>query len=1277
MLTAGGSGYSHWRDLAVTRWREDVTCDPGGTYIFLRDADSGACWSAGYQPLGGEPDSYEVTFTEDRAEFVRRDGSIETRLEVIVAPEDDTELRRISLTNLGSDTRVIELTSYAEVVLAPVAADAAHPAFSNLFVRTEWVSECEALLATRRPRTPNEAQLWMAHVVAVDGGTVGAPQWETDRAQFLGRGRGVRDPVAVTDARPLSNTVGPVLDPIVSLRRRMRLRPGQSARLTFATLVAPSREAALDRADQYRDVAAFERCATLAWMHAKAQLYQLGLSVDEAQLFQNLASSILYSDRSMRGAEEIIARQTGGQAALWAHGISGDRSVVLVEIGESKDVELVAQLLRASEFWRTKCLAVDVVIVNDQKPPGAQELQGILEALVRPNQSAAHGEGDKALGRVFLLRADEVTPSQRDALTSVARVVLSGRDGTLAEQIAPAHRAVALNSSPPWCPPATTAREHLPPVPALDFFNGLGGFTPDGSEYVTILDSGRRTPAPWINVISNAAFGFQVSESGSGYTWSINSQQNQLSPWSNDAVSDPPGEMLYVRDEDTGELWGPTALPMRDEDGRYVCRHGQGYSRFEHVSRGVALELLQFVPLDDPIKISRLTLTNQSGRPRRLSVTAYVEWILGVSRDGSKPFIVTELDGGTNAMFARNPWNRDFGARVAFADLGGAQTTWTGDRTEFLGQNGNADRPAALESNAGLTGTVGAAVDPCSALQCTVDLPVDGSVDVIFLLGQAATKDDAQELVVRYRTADLDKSLQSVIAQWEDVLGKVQVTTPLPSLNLMLNRWLLYQTLACRVWARAAFYQASGAYGFRDQLQDVMALSVASPEVARQHILRAASRQFVEGDVQHWWHPPLGRGIRTRVSDDLLWLPYVVREHLLASGDTSLLDEIVPFLAGPLLADGESESYFEPQVSDERATLFEHCARAIDRSLPVGSHGLPLMGTGDWNDGMNLVGAGGKGESIWLGWFLYGILREWAVMADARGQCARAQSWRDHGDALQQSLEREAWDGDWYRRAYFDDGTPLGSVVNDECRIDGIAQSWSVLSGAAHEIRREHAMALFDKHLVRRDDGLVLLLTPPFDDTPLQPGYIKGYLPGIRENGGQYTHAAAWAVIAFAQLGDGDKAAELWTMLNPISHSSTAADINRYKIEPYVMAGDVYGEPPHVGRGGWSWYTGSAGWMYRAGLESILGFCLRGTSLVIQPCIPRGWPGFSMTFRYHSSLYEITIENPEGVSRGVSSLHVDGVPLGAQGGIPLADDGNTHRVQVVLGTATPLDRKTA
>jgi len=1279
MLTAAGSGYSQCAGLAVTRWREDLTRDHWGTYIFLRDAQNGEVWSATYQPTAAEADSYEATFYEDRAEFHRRDETITTTLEVLVSPEDDAELRRVSLMNLGTDAREIELTSYAELVLAPPAADAAHPAFSNLFVQTEWVPEVDALLATRRPSTGDDPPVWAAHVAVVEGQSGGGAQHETDRGRFLGRGRGIRTPMAVIDGRPLSNTAGSVVDPIFSLRRRVRLGPGASARVVFSTLVAASRDQALALADKYRDLATFERAATLAWTQAQIQFHHLGIGPDEAHLFQHLANRILYSDPTLRPSPEALKRNAAGPPALWGHGISGDLPIVLVRIDEPEDKGIVRQLLRAHEYWRLKGLAVDLVIMNEKGTSYTQDLQAALEALVRTSQSTLRHERHPSHGSVFILRADLVPARERQLLQTAARAVLLSRQGTLADQVMRAQRP----ESAPLPPPRrgrqpSPALDVPPPRPALEFFNGLGGFAEEGREYVIVLGEGQWTPAPWINVVANPRFGFQVSESGAGYTWSGNSRENQLTPWSNDPISDPPGEALYVRDEETGVLWGPTLLPIREEAWPYIARHGQGYSRFEHASHGITLDLLQFVPPEDPVKISRLRIENRTKHARRLSITAYVEWVLGVSRSVSAPFIVTEFDGDTGALLARNPWNIDFGGRVAFADLGGRQTAWTCDRTEVLGRNGSLDRPAALERGERLSGKVGAGLDPCAALQAALEVPAGGRAEVVFLLGEAATREEARALVTRYRTAELDRILAEVTRGWDDILGAVQVRTPDRSMDLLLNRWLLYQTLACRVWARSAFYQAGGAYGFRDQLQDVMALTGARRDVSREHLLRAAGRQFLEGDVQHWWHPPSGRGVRTRISDDLVWLPYAVTHYVEATGDSTVLDEVIPFLEGPALGTEQHESYFEPRVSEQRGTLFEHCARALDRSLGVGPHGLPLMGTGDWNDGMNRVGHEGRGESVWLAWFLHTTLWEFARWAEGRGERERAARWRQHVSALRPALERHAWDGDWYRRAYFDDGTPLGSATSAECRIDSLAQSWAVISGAAERGRAARAMAAVEEYLVRRDQELVLLFTPPFDRTPLDPGYIKGYPPGVRENGGQYTHAAIWSVMAFAALGEGDKAGELFSILNPVNRASTRAGVYRYKVEPYVVAADVYAEPPHVGRGGWTWYTGSAGWMYRAGIESILGFRLRGAVLHLDPCIPRAWRSYEITFRYHSSRYAILVENPRGVTRGIAEVEVDGSPRApGSAGIALTDDGGTHRVRIVLGEPAGMHPKAA
>ena len=1269
MMTAAGSGYSRWGDLAVTRWREDATCDDWGTYIFLRDADRGTVWSAGYQPRGVEPDRYEATFLEDRVEILRRDETITTRLDVIVSPEDDAEARRVTISNGGSLAREIDVTSYAEVVLATQAADIAHPSFSNLFVQTEFVANIGALLATRRRRSPDEPAVWAAHLTVVEGEVVGPAQFETDRARFLGRGRGIRTAVSVMDDRPLSNTAGVVLDPIFSLRRRIRLAPGATASITFWTLVASSRSDVIDLADKHHASAAFERASTLAWTHAQAQLFHLAIGSDEAALFQRLAGHLIYTNPALRPASEVLSRSEGEPPALWAYGISGDVPIVVCRIEDIGDLQIVRDLLRAHEYWRMKQLPVDLVILNEHPASYAQDLQAALEAEVRATQAGRPSGGSNARGDVFVLRADLVSLEARSLLESVARAVLFGARGSLFEQL---KRLEELE--PPSAPPPRNrapAKEVPPPAlarPELEYFNGLGGFAAAAREYVTILGEGQWTPMPWINVIANPSFGFQASVEGGGYTWAVNSQQHQLTPWSNDPVSDRPGEVLYVRDEDNGALWTPTALPIREDASPYVVSHGQGYSRFEHASHGVSLALLQFVPPEDPIKISRLRITNRSGRSRRLSITAYVEWVLGASRAASAPFVATEIDPETHTMLARNHWATGFGAHVAFADLGGRQRSWTGDRREFLGRNGTLDRPASLADRTPLTNTVGGGFDPCGALQTVMELEPDGVREIVFFLGEAATKEEALSLVTRYRAADLDGVFSAATGAWQRILGTVQVKTPDRAMDVLLNHWLLYQTLACRVWARAAFYQASGAYGFRDQLQDVLALCVSVPQLTREHVLRAAGRQFVEGDVQHWWLPPSGQGVRTRISDDRIWLPYVVAHYVEVTGDADVLDEVVPFLDGPLLGADEQDSYFQPTTSHERGTLFEHCARALDSSLPVGSHGLPLIGTGDWNDGLNRVGVGGKGESVWLGWFLHATLSAFAPLADRRGEHAREASWRQHAAALAPSLERDGWDGGWYLRAYFDDGTPLGGSASTECRIDSIAQSWGVISGAADRARAAAAMAAVDQQLVRRDDRLVLLFTPPFDRTPLDPGYIKGYPPGIRENGGQYTHGAVWSVIARAMFGDGDGASELFSLLNPIHHASTPAAVDRYKVEPYVSCADVYAEPAHVGRGGWTWYTGSAGWMYRAGLEWILGFRQRGATLVIDPCVPKSWPGFTIAFQYRSARYEIAVENPNGVSHGVSRISLDGKALQTgDAKIPLADDGATHQVEVVLG----------
>ncbi|MEO5825664.1 MAG: glucoamylase family protein [Gemmatimonadales bacterium] len=1267
MITSAGSGYSRCNGLAVTRWREDVTCDDTGSFVFLRDRESGEAWSAAFQPSAVEASGWDLAFREDRAELSRRDGTLTTRLEVIVSAEDDAELRLVSLTNHGRTAREIDVTSYAEVVLAPHAADLAHPAFSNLFVSTEVVSEANTLLATRRQRSPDDPEVWLAHVVATSGGS-GTLQWETDRYRFVGRGNSLRTADGAVSGRPLSNTVGAVLDPIVSLRQHVTIRPGRTVRLCFSTVIAESRDAALDLADKYQDLTIFERAGTLAWTRAQVQMHHVGIGANEAHLFQELAAPLLYADRAMRAPATIINRQHGGASMLWPHGISGDLPLVLVTIDDAEDVGLIRQLLRAHEYWKMKRLAVDLVILNERAPSYEQDLQLTLQTLLRASPAVEPGGGAEVPSGTYLLRAEQLTGAQRDVLFASARAVLSARRGSLADQVARIRSAVGAPASPVTPLAASRAPDPLPTPPdGLAFANGHGGFTADGREYLITTSVAHPTPLPWINVLANESFGTLVSEAGAGSTWARNSQSNRLTTWSNDPVTDPPPEVIYLRDAVSGNVWTPTGAPMPGWSGSCEVGHGAGYTRHRRHVDGLDHELVQFVAVDDPVKISRLTLHNAGSRSRELTVTGYVEWVLGTSRDATSQHIVTEIDAATGALFARNPWHPDYAGHVAFADFAGVQESVTGDRTEFLGRNGSVSQPAALQHGGPLSNTTGAGRDPCGALRCNLVIPAGESRTVTFLLGQAPDAAAASALVARVRGNNADAMLHAVIDQWDAVLGALQVQTPEPSFDVMINRWLQYQVLACRVWARAAFYQSSGAYGFRDQLQDVMALLASRPDVAREQVLRAASRQFVEGDVQHWWHPPSGRGVRTRFSDDLLWLPFVTMQYVRVTADTLVLDAIVPFIEGPALAPGHMEAYFEPRPSSESASIFEHCARTIDRSLAVGPHGLPLIGAGDWNDGMSRVGVEGRGESVWMGWFLHTVLADWVALATERGDTERARAWGDHRDSLVVALEQGGWDGAWYRRAYFDDGTPLGSASNDECQIDAIAQSWSVISGAGLPAHQAQAMASLDERLVRREDSLILLLAPPFDQTELEPGYIKGYLPGIRENGAQYTHAAAWAVIARAMLGDGDTAMEYFDLINPVRLTATPQDAARYMGEPYALAGDVYSTSPHVGRVGWSWYSGSASWLYRAGTEFILGFTLRGDRLIVDPCIPHGWPTFTMTYRYAASTYLIRVVNPDGVNRGVRSMRVDGEIRDHVAGVQLIDDGITHHVEIVLG----------
>ncbi len=1265
MITNAGGGYSRWKDIAVTRWREDSTRDDWGTFCYIREVSSGEFWSAAYQPTLKRPKNYEAVFSEGRAEFRCLDHDFDIHTEIAVSPEDDIELRRVTITNRGKTRREIEVTSYAEVVLAPPAADALHPAFSNLFVQTEIIEHRQAILCTRRPRSLDEHSPWMFHLMAVHGSETGEVSYETDRLQFIGRGNTVANPqalssvAALTGPAALSGSEGAVLDPIVAIRYRITLDPESPATINIVTGIGETRDLCLGLVEKYQDRHLSDRVFDLAWTHSQVLLRQINATEADAQLYAGLAGSVIYANPSLRADQGVITRNRRGQSGLWGYSISGDLPIVLLQIADPANIDLVRQLVQAHAYWRLKGLAVDLVIWNEDHAGYRQLLQEQIMGLIAAGIEANVTERP---GGIFVRPVDQISGEDRILLQTVSRVIITDSLGPLAEQI---NRRSLAPLIVPRLAPTRGLRAEAPAAGAITrsdllFFNGLGGFTPDGREYIITTTHGQVTPAPWVNVIANPNFGTVISESGSAYTWSENAHEFRITPWHNDPVSDSSGEAFYLRDEESGLFWSPSPLPRRGAK-HYVSRHGFGYSIFEHTEDGIRSEMWVYVAMDASVKLTVLKVKNESGRSRRLSATGYVEWVLGDLRPKTAMHVSTEIDPQTGALFGRNPYNTEFADRTAFFDVDETTRTVSGDRTEFLGRNGTLRDPDAM-ARARLSGRIGAALDPCAAIQVPFDLADGQEREITFRLGVGRDAYDAGQLALRFRGPAASRgALEKVWQHWNHTLGAVQVETPDQPVNILANGWLLYQTLACRLWARSGYYQSGGAFGFRDQLQDVMSLIHSEPRLVREQLLLCAAHQFREGDVQHWWHPPAGRGVRTHCSDDFLWLPLAACRYVLITGDTGVLDETVHFIEGRPV-DKDEDSYYDlPHVSAETASLYDHCVRAILRGSSRGRHGLPLIGSGDWNDGMNRVGEHGRGESVWLGFFLYKALMEFSEVARLHGDLSFVEHCRDEAAQLRSNIEENGWDGEWYLRAYFDDGAPLGSASNPECRLDSIAQSWSVLSGAGDAERSHRAMAAVDKLLVQRDHSLVQLLAPPFDKSDLNPGYIKGYVPGVRENGGQYTHAAIWTAMAFAALKDSGRAWELLGMINPLNHAKSPEGTADYKVEPYVVAADVYAVAPHTGRGGWTWYTGSAGWMYRLILESLLGLKRERDKLRFAPCLPGNWEAFKVHYRYRETVYHITVlQTRAGTGE---SVIVDGLEQ-LDKAIPLIDDHREHSVEL-------------
>ncbi|TVR02610.1 MAG: cyclic beta 1-2 glucan synthetase [Deltaproteobacteria bacterium] len=1273
MVSAAGGGYSRWNDLEITRWREDPTCESHGVFCFFQDPDTQRVWSNSFQPTLRAGGRYDAVFSPGRVEIRRQDDGIATHTEIAVSPDDDVEIRRVRLTNSSQRPRTLVMTAYAEVVLAPRGSDQQHRAFSNLFVQTEAVAQSGAILVTRRARSKDEQPPWAFALLresSPSGQHSGTCSLDTDRARFIGRDRSLRHPMAMEDSAPLTGATGTVLDPCVALRLPLHLALDQQIQVDLVLGVAPTRAEAMALIAKYQDPRMADRALETAPWHSRSVLEHVGANPADARRFEELAAAVISPIAVFRAPGTVLRRNRKGQSGLWRYAISGDLPIVLLHVRDAANLQLVRDLLRAHAYWRMCGLTTDLILCNESASGYRRDLDEQLLALI------AEGTETQLLdkpGGVFLREGDSLSEEDRSLLQAVARIVFRDTDGSLEQQLE--RRRQAVSTARPKMLRTTqtrrrrTAHRDLPKDSCenLLFDNGTGGFTSDGREYVIDLPPGRPTPAPWVNVIANPKLGTVVSESGSAYTWYGNAQLFRLTPWSDDAVVNASGENLFVRSEPDGNVFTPTPGPGRSRTG-HTCRHGFGYSTFDHTENGLDSRLTTFVAVEAPVKFMVLRLKNRTSSIRSLSILASMDLVLGDTRSRQGMHVVTELEPLTGAIVARNSYSANGSTTVAFLDCSEPRRSVSGDRAEVLGRNGDPASPAALRLQR-LSGRLGPALDPCAAMMAQIELAPGASREVVFVLGAGRNTAEVVELTRHHRTvAGARVALEEVRRFWSEKLGVLHASTPDPAMDILVNGWLPYQALSCRMWGRSGFYQSGGAYGFRDQLQDGMALLHEAPKLAREHILRCAGRQFVEGDVQHWWHPPGGHGVRTNCSDDYLWLPCAVAQYVAVTGDTSVLEEPVPFLAGRSLEDGEESYYDLPGRSQETGSLYEHCVRSLAHSTPRGAHGLPLIGAGDWNDGMNRVGHGGRGESVWLGFFLHHVSSTFAVLADQQGDPECAAQCRRTARILADRIEEHAWDGEWYRRAWFDDGTPLGSARSDECTIDSLPQSWATIANVGDPERRRRALDAMWQHLVNEDDNIMRLFTPPFDRSALDPGYIKGYPPGVRENGGQYTHAAVWAAWALALAGRTDQAGTLLSLINPIHHTLDATGVEHYAVEPYVLAADVYAQPPRAGRGGWTWYTGSAAWLYRLMHEVIFGIRREANTLRFSPRVPTAWTHFTLHYRYKESLYVIEFRQV-ATHEGPGTLTLDGHPQ-AEGKLILVDDGREHAVEVRFGPAT-------
>lgn len=1261
-----GCGYSKYHDIVINRYK-DTADTSQGIFFYIKNIKSKRLWTASQMKYLSEADKYAVYFAPDHTKIVRRDGNIETQMNISVTPEDPVEIRRLQLKNTGTTEEILEITSLLEPVLSNKMQDYSHMAFNKLFLSYEYDEQTSSMIIKRKQREPGKPEIYLGVNFYTENDTIGELEYEIDKEKLYGRGNHTV-PSKIKESKPLSKSLGLVTDPIVALKRTIKIAPESKVVIDLIMTVANSKEEVLEKIEKYQNSNKITKVLALVRAKAEEEARYLEVTGKEIQNYQKVLSYLLLPNKLKSLQMPSLPKRTYQQNELWQFGISGDLPILLVMIKDVNDIHIVEDVLKAYEFYRSKNVKIEVVILNQEKDSYyvAEAIEGaILNRNIRflKNQ----------YGGIFVLEEEKIGLSIKQMLMFKANLVLEASRGNIEIQLKEQEeeylshkREIKEEKAQEIIKPEEENKNRLEPINHIDklkYYNEFGAFSENGKEYYIKINRENRTPTVWSHVLSNSHFGTVVTENMGGYTWSQNSRLNRISAWANNPIEDIPSEIFYLKDVSTGKVWSMGANPTPDEEDYYIT-YGFGFAKYKHYSDQIVQEIEMFIPKEDKVKVHLVHLKNTSSERKKLKLVYYIKPVLGEDEIYSNTFINTEKIKNSNVVYSKNLYHSDFKDSIVYVASSENIQSYTGNKDSFLGK-GTIQVPEAI-NKISLDNTNGLGSNSCIAIQMNIELDAYQSKDFSVLLGEETSILGIQDTSYKYSNVNNCKEqLKETKKFWNEIVSSVQVKTPLESMNILLNGWALYQTLACRLWARSGYYQSGGAFGFRDQLQDTIGLKFVNPEFMKDQIIEASKHQFKEGDVEHWWHNETGRGIRTRFSDDLLWLCYVCSEYMDFSGDDSILEIEIPYLEGELLTEGQDEKYDQYLPSDEIGTIYDHCIRAIRRSFQFGENGLPKIGSGDWNDGFSTVGNKGKGESVWLGFFLYRILTKWIPIVKQKGDEQTANEFEQIKESLKRALNTNAWDGRWYKRAFTDDGFVLGSIENEECRIDSIAQSWSIISGAGDNDKKYISLEALENHLVDKENGIIKLLDPPFEKSKLEPGYIKSYLPGVRENGGQYTHAATWAIIAEAMLGFGDKATEFFRMINPIEHTRTREAAQKYKVEPYVIAADIYGANNLAGRGGWTWYTGSSSWIYKTGIELILGLKIEKGYLSIQPSIPKEWEAYSIQYKYQSTIYNIRVKNPERRNTGVSEFKYNGEIIEKKE-IKLVDNGRINEIEVIM-----------